>query len=102
MILEPEKDTPPQENFLQKLKDICKKHGAVLIFDEMITGYRWHNGGGQAFYDVIPDLSAFGKAMGNGFSISGLAGKSEIMRLGGLDHDKERVFLLSLTHGAEN
>jgi len=58
--------------------------------------------GGQAYYHVTPDLSAFGKAMGNGFSIAALAGKREIMKLGGLDHDKERVFLLSLTHGAEN
>ena len=102
LILEPEKDTPPQDGFLQKLKDLCHKNGAVLIFDEMITGFRWHNGGGQAYHRVVPDLSAFGKAMGNGFSVAALAGKREIMKLGGLDHDKERVFLLSLTHGAEN
>jgi len=102
VILEPEKDTPPADNFLHKLKDLCKKNGVVLIFDEMITGFRWHNGGGQAFYDVVPDLSAFGKAMGNGFSIAALSGKRKIMELGGLEHNKERVFLLSLTHGAEN
>ena len=102
VILEPEKDSPPQDGFLQKLKDLCHKNGAVLIFDEMITGFRWHNGGGQAYHDVVPDLSAFGKAMGNGFSVAALAGKRDIMKLGGLDHDKERVFLLSLTHGAEN
>jgi glutamate-1-semialdehyde 2,1-aminomutase len=102
VILEPEKDTPPVDNFLQKLKDLCHKNGVVFILDEMITGFRWHNGGGQAFHDVVPDLSAFGKAMGNGFSIAALAGKRELMKLGGLDHEKERVFLLSLTHGAEN
>ena len=67
----------------------------------MITGFRWHNGGGQKFHDIVPDLSAFGKAMANGFSVSALAGKREIMQLGGLHHDRERVFLLSLTHGAE-
>jgi glutamate-1-semialdehyde 2,1-aminomutase len=50
---------------------------------------------------VVPHLSTFGKAMGNGFAISALAGKREIMRLGGLDHDQPRVFLLSTTHGAE-
>ena len=72
------------------------------MFDETITGFRWHNGGAQAFYDVVPDLSTFGKALGNGFSISALLGKKEIMELGGLHHDKERVFLLSTTHGAEN
>ena len=47
VILEPEKDMPPVDKFLQKLKDLCEKHGAVFILDEMITGFRWHNGGGQ-------------------------------------------------------
>ncbi|MDH3251985.1 MAG: glutamate-1-semialdehyde 2,1-aminomutase [Ignavibacteria bacterium] len=102
VILEPEKEVPPQNDFLHKLKDLCHTHGAVFILDEMINGFRWHIGGGQAFHNIIPDLSAFGKALGNGFSISALAGKREIMRLGGLDHDRERVFLLSLTHGAES
>ena len=73
----------------------------MLIFDEMITGFRWHLGGAQKFHGVVPHLSTFGKAMGNGFAISALAGKREIMRLGGLDHDQPRVFLLSTTHGAE-
>lgn len=101
VILEPEKDVPPADNFLQRLKDLCHANGAVFILDEMITGFRWHLGGGQAYHNVVPDLSAFGKAMGNGFSVAALAGKREIMKLGGLDHDRERVFLLSLTHGAE-
>jgi glutamate-1-semialdehyde 2,1-aminomutase len=70
--------------------------------DEMITGLRWHLGGAQTLYNIVPDLSTFGKAMGNGFAIAALAGKREIMELGGLYHDKERVFLLSTTHGAEN
>ena len=102
IILEPEKDTPPKDDFLEKLKHLCHKNDAVLIFDEMITGFRWSNGGGQVFHNIVPDLSAFGKAMGNGFSISALAGKRELMELGGLYHNRERVFLLSLTHGAEN
>ena len=102
VILEPEKDVPPTDNFLSNLQKLCRKNGVVFILDEMITGFRWHNGGGQAYHKVVPDLSAFGKAMGNGFSVSALAGKREIMELGGLQHDKERVFLLSLTHGAEN
>lgn len=68
----------------------------------MITGFRWHRGGAQKRYEITPDLSCFGKALGNGFSVSALAGKKEFMRLGGLDHtDKPRVFLLSTTHGAE-
>jgi glutamate-1-semialdehyde 2,1-aminomutase len=101
VILEAEKDTPPANGFLEKVHELCKKNGAVFILDEMITGFRWHNGGGQAYYDVAPDLSCFGKAMGNGFSVSALVGKRDLMKLGGLDHDRERVFLLSTTHGAE-
>ena len=71
------------------------------MFDEMITGFRWHIGGAQKSHGVAPHLSTFGKAMGNGFAVSALAGKREIMRLGGLEHDRDRVFLLSTTHGAE-
>ncbi len=67
----------------------------------MITGFRWHNGGAQHTYDIAPDLSAFGKALANGYSVSALVGKREYMELGGLYHDRERVFLLSTTHGAE-
>jgi glutamate-1-semialdehyde 2,1-aminomutase len=102
VILEAEKETEPQNRFLHRLQESCRRHGTIFILDEMITGFRWHNGGGQAYHDITPDLSAFGKAMGNGFSVSALVGRKEIMRLGGLDHDHERVFLLSLTHGAEN
>jgi glutamate-1-semialdehyde 2,1-aminomutase len=102
VILESEKENEPQNGFLHELQEICRRNGAIFILDEMITGFRWHAGGAQTYYGVTPDLSAFGKAMGNGFSISALVGRREIMRLGGLDHDRERVFLLSLTHGAEN
>lgn len=102
VILEPARNEEPVDNFLQKVRTLCTEKGAVLIFDEMITGFRLHNGGGQAFYGVKPDLSTFGKALANGFSLSALVGKREIMDLGGLQHDKERVFLLSTTHGAEN
>jgi len=101
-ILEAERETPPAPGFLQGLLALCHENGALMILDEMITGFRWHNGGAQAVHGIVPDLSTFGKALGNGFSIAALVGKREIMRLGGLDHDKERVFLISTTHGAEN
>jgi glutamate-1-semialdehyde 2,1-aminomutase len=58
-------------------------------------------GGAQAEYGLQPDLSTFGKALGNGFSVAALAGRREIMELGGIKHDQPRVFLLSTTHGAE-
>jgi glutamate-1-semialdehyde 2,1-aminomutase len=101
VVMEAETVTPPLAGYLQSVKDLCEEQGAILIFDEMITGFRWHLGGAQKFHGVVPHLSAFGKALGNGFAISALAGKREIMRLGGLDHDQPRVFLLSTTHGAE-
>ena len=93
--------TPPADGYLTAVKELCEERGAVLVFDEMITGFRWHLGGAQKFHGVVPHLSTFGKAMGNGFAIAALAGKREIMRLGGLDHAQPRVFLLSTTHGAE-
>jgi glutamate-1-semialdehyde 2,1-aminomutase len=101
VILEAEKETPPADGFLAKLCALCHQEGALFILDEMITGFRWHNSGAQAYHGVVPDLSTFGKALGNGFALSALAGRREVMRLGGLDHDRPRVFLLSTTHGAE-
>jgi glutamate-1-semialdehyde 2,1-aminomutase len=80
---------------------LCHKNGALFILDEMITGFRWHIGGAQRKFNIVPDLATWGKAMGNGYAIAALSGKREIMELGGLAHDKERVFLLSTTHGAE-
>lgn len=101
VVMEAEAAVPPAAGYLHRVKELCEERGAVLIFDEMITGFRWHLGGAQMFHGVVPHLSAFGKAMANGFAMSALAGNREIMRLGGLDHDQPRVFLLSTTHGAE-
>lgn len=101
VFMEVERLNPPEGDFLQQVKETCHTNGAVLIFDEIITGFRWHLGGAQKYYGVIPDLSTFGKAMANGFSVAALVGRKEIMELGGLYHDRERVFLLSTTYGAE-
>jgi len=101
VILETATTQEPVNDYLRKVKATCEQQGAVLVFDEMITGFRWHLGGAQKYYGVTPHLSTFGKALGNGFAISALVGKRELMQLGGLDHDGERVFLLSTTHGAE-
>ena len=92
---------PPKNNFLQKAIDIAHEHGALFVMDEVITGFRYGLGGVQAYFDVKPDLCIFGKAMANGFSVSAIAGRRDVMELGGIRHDKERVFLLSTTHGAE-
>ena len=102
VILEAARVDEPRDRFLHKLKELCHSHGALFILDEMITGFRWHKGGAQKVYGIVPDLCTFGKALANGFSVSALAGRREFMRLGGLDHvDRPRVFMLSTTHGAE-
>ncbi|MBD1843373.1 glutamate-1-semialdehyde 2,1-aminomutase [Cyanobacteria bacterium FACHB-63] len=101
VILEPVKYDDPVNNFLHQLQEVCHENGALFILDEMINGFRLHNSGGQGYYDIVPDLSTFGKALANGFSVSALVGKREFMEAGGIYHDRERVFLLSTTHGAE-
>lgn len=101
VILEPARLEEPVDGFLAGLKALCEKNGALLVFDEMITGFRWHRSGAQHIYGVTPDLSSFGKAIANGFALSALAGRRDVMQLGGYGHDRERVFLLSTTHGAE-
>jgi glutamate-1-semialdehyde 2,1-aminomutase len=101
VVLEAATSVEPAEGFLAGLKELCHNHGAVLIFDEMITGFRWHLGGAQAVYGVQPDLATFGKALGNGFAVSALAGRRDLMDRGGLQHAEPRIFLLSNTHGAE-
>jgi glutamate-1-semialdehyde 2,1-aminomutase len=101
VMLEAARTEEPLPGFLQGLQALCRQRGAVLIFDEMITGFRWHLGGAQAAYGVVPDLATFGKAIANGFALSALCGKRELMRLGSRQRDQDDVFLLSTTHGAE-
>jgi glutamate-1-semialdehyde 2,1-aminomutase len=101
VILEPSSLEHPKPGFLEKVRELTLKHGVVLIFDEMISGFRWHQCGAQTYYGVTPDLSTFGKAIANGFALSALVGRREIMELGGLSHSKSRVFLLSTTNGGE-
>lgn len=101
VVLEAETAVAPQPGFLAEVRGLCDRHGALLVLDETITGFRWHVGGAQRLYGIVPDLSTFGKALANGFALAALAGKREVMERGGLTHSKERVFLLSTTHGAE-
>lgn len=102
VVLEPAATEEPRDGYLLRVQELCSKHGSVLIFDEMITGFRWHMKGAQHMYGVKPDLSTFGKAMANGFSVSCVAGRRDIMELGSIEFKgRERVFFLSTTHGAE-
>jgi glutamate-1-semialdehyde 2,1-aminomutase len=102
VVLEAETSIAPRAGFLAEVRSICDRFGALMVLDEMITGFRWDVGGAQRVHGVVPDLSTFGKAIANGFPLAALAGKREIMERGGLRHLEERVFLLSTTHGAES
>ncbi|MBP2316250.1 glutamate-1-semialdehyde 2,1-aminomutase [Azospirillum soli] len=102
LIMEAATSEPPRDGFLQGVQDLCRRNGTVFILDEMITGFRWHLNGAQAYYGLAPDLSTFGKGIANGFSVSALVGRRDIMELGGLRSSQPRVFLVSTTHGAEN
>ena len=69
----------PQDGFLERLRELATKHGTVLVFDEVITGFRHALGGFQSIAGVTPDLTTLGKAMGNGWPISALGGSAELM-----------------------
>lgn len=101
VMLEAETATAPRDGFLAEVRALCDRHGALMVLDEMITGFRWNIGGAQRVHGVVPDLSTFGKAIANGFALAALVGRREVMERGGLTHSQERVFLLSTTHGAE-
>ena len=102
VIMEAETSVAPQPGYLEGVGSLCRETGALWVLDEMITGFRLHNGGAQTRHGVSPDLSTFGKGIANGFAVAALVGRREVMELGGLRHDRERVFLLSNTHGAES
>jgi glutamate-1-semialdehyde 2,1-aminomutase len=81
VILEPMLFEEPKDDFLHKLKAVCQKRGALLIFDEMWTGFRLACGGAQELFDVKADLSTYSKAVANGMPISILAGRRDVMKL---------------------
>jgi len=94
VIIEPMNSTEPNNGFLEGVKVLAQKNGAILIFDETITGFRYANGGAQEYFGVIPDLAIFGKGMANGYPVSVVTGSAEIMKL------MEEVFF-SFTFGGE-
>lgn len=96
VVMEPIRYELPKEGFLEEIRDICSQHGALLIFDEVITGCRFHVGGYQSLCKVIPDLAIFSKALGNGFPIAALCGKSQFM-----DIWENPDFFVSGTYGGD-
>jgi glutamate-1-semialdehyde 2,1-aminomutase len=92
----------PQPGFLERIRELCNEHGTLLIFDEVVTGFRYHLHGAQALYGVTPDLMTLGKGLANGHAVSALLGKRKYMELGDLSRfGTDGVFLLSTTNGAE-
>jgi glutamate-1-semialdehyde 2,1-aminomutase/spore coat polysaccharide biosynthesis protein SpsF len=81
VIMEPVNFAEPASGFLPGVKDMAHKHGALLIFDEICSGFHFGLGGAQKLFGVVPDLACFGKAMGNGFPISCVLGRADVMRI---------------------
>ena len=80
VIMEPlQRCTPPVDGFLEGIRNTCTEHGVLLIFDEVVTGFRLAYGGAQEYYGVIPDLVAYGKALGGGYPIGAFGGRADIM-----------------------
>lgn len=94
VVIEPMNVEWPAPGFLEGVLELCEREGAVLVFDETITGFRYANGGAQELFGVTPHLASFGKGIANGYPISAVAGRRDIMK------EMEEVFF-SFTFGGE-
>lgn len=94
VIMEPMNAEEPADGYLQGVKDLAHKHGALFVFDEIITGFRYAKGGAQEIFGVIPDLACLGKGLANGFPLAAVVGRADIMR------EMEDIFF-SFTAGGE-
>jgi len=95
IITEPVELEEPKDNFLGELRELCNENGALLLFDEVVTGLRFGLSGGQGYFNVTPDIATFGKAIANGMPLSVVAARSEIM-----ETVKDKIFI-STTFGGE-
>lgn len=94
LILEPMNVFWPKKGYLEGLRELTREHGVVLVFDETITGFRYAKGGAQELFGVTPDLATFGKGLANGFPLSAVAGRADLMK------EMEEIFF-SFTFGGE-
>ncbi len=94
LIMEPMTSTFPDPGYLEGVRELTRRHGIVLVFDEMLTGFRFAPGGAQEYFGVTPDLAAFGKGIANGFPLSAVTGRRDLMML------MEDIFF-SGTYGGE-
>lgn len=95
VILEPIQGDGTTSEYLQEVKNVAHEHGALLIFDEVVSGFRYALGGGSEYYKVVPDLSSFGKGMANGMPISVVAGRKDVLSL------IEKGVFISTTFGGD-
>lgn len=96
VILEPIQSNGPMDGFLKELKELTHKNGALLIFDEVVSGFRYALGGASELYGVTPDLAAYGKGMGNGLPISVVVGRKDL-----LEQIEKKAVFISTTFGGE-
>lgn len=96
VILEPIQSNGPKDGYLERVKELAHKYGAVLIFDEVVSGFHYALGGAQEMFGVLPDLVAFGKGMANGYPISAVAGRRDL-----LEQIEKGVFV-STTFGGDS
>ena len=78
--MEAARSAQPAPGFLEGVRTLCDAHGAVMIFDEVVTGFRYALGGAQEYFGVVPDMATLGKALGNGYPIAAVVGRAEVMR----------------------
>lgn len=88
--------SPPEDDFLKRVREIADREDALLVFDEILTGFRFAVGGAQEFFDVIPDLGCFAKGMANGYPISAIAGRRDVM-----EELTDDEFFFSMTYAGE-
>jgi glutamate-1-semialdehyde aminotransferase len=94
-IIEPIEFEEPKNGFLDKLRALCHENEALLVFDEVVTGFRYSLGGAQEYFNVVPDIAAFGKGVASGYPLSVVAGRKEV-----LEAVRDKIFVSS-TFGSE-
>lgn len=96
IITTPVNTSPPEGDFIQQMREIADREDALLVFDEILTGFRWALGGAQEYYGVTPDLACFAKGISNGYPLSAIAGREDVMRT--MEDD---AFMFSMTYAGE-
>ena len=94
VFLDPVSATKPDDGYLPGVRELCDKYGVLLAYDEIVTGFRLAPGGGQEYYDAVPDLACFAKGIANGMPLGAVCGKREVMQVA-------KDLVISVTYGGE-